>query len=157
VIYEARGLYQTTGPVDFTDVIEPVGKSRLHKTGHDAVIVTWGTMLLVALEAAKQLAEEGLDVGVLDLRWLCPLDSEGLRAAVRSAAGKVVVLHEANRTGGFGAEIVAQLHESLGSEMALRVARVATPDMRIPSSPILQRALLPTAAKVVEETRRLIK
>jgi 2-oxoisovalerate dehydrogenase E1 component len=157
VIYEARGLYQTTGPVDFTDSIEPVGKSRLHKTGHDAVIVTWGTMVLIALEAAKQLAEEGFDVGVLDLRWLCPLDREGLHAAVRSASGKVVVLHEANRTGGFGAEIVAQLHESLGNEMALKVARVATPDMRIPSSPILQRALLPSAAKVVEETRRLIK
>ena len=157
VIYEARGLYQTTGPVDFTDSIEPVGKSRLHRAGHDAVIVTWGTMLLVALEAAKQLAEEGFDVGVLDLRWLCPLDREGLHAAVRSASGKVVVLHEANRTGGFGAEIVAQLYESLGNEMALKVARVATPDMRIPSSPILQRALLPSAVKVVEETRRLIK
>jgi 2-oxoisovalerate dehydrogenase E1 component len=114
-------------------------------------------MLLVALEAAKQLAEEGFDVGVLDLRWLCPLDREGLQAAVRSASGKVVVLHEANRTGGFGAEIVAQLHESLGNELALKIARVATPDMRIPSSPILQRALLPSAVKVVEETRRLIK
>jgi 2-oxoisovalerate dehydrogenase E1 component len=157
VIYEARGLYQTSGPVDLTDSIEPVGKSRLHRAGHDAVIVTWGTMLLVALEAAKQMAEERFDVGVLDLRWLCPLDREGLHAAVRSASGKVVVLHEANRTGGFGAEIVAQLHESLGNEMALKVARVATPDMRIPSSPILQRALLPTADKVVEETRRLIK
>jgi 2-oxoisovalerate dehydrogenase E1 component len=157
IIYEARGLYQTTGPVEFTDVIEPVGKSRLHKTGHDAVIVTWGTMLLVALEAAKQLGEEGFDVGVLDLRWLCPLDLVGLHAAVRSASGKVVVLHEANRTGGFGAEIVAQLYESLGNEMALKIARVATPDMRIPSSPVLQRALLPSAVKVVEETRRLIK
>jgi 2-oxoisovalerate dehydrogenase E1 component len=157
IVYEARGLYQSTGPVDFTGVIEPVGKSRLHRAGHDAVIVTWGTMLLVALEAAKQLAEEGLDVGVLDLRWLCPLDLAGLHAAVRSASGKVVVLHEANRTGGFGAEIVAQLYESLGSEMALKVARVATPDMRIPASPVLQRALLPSAVKVVEETRRLIK
>jgi 2-oxoisovalerate dehydrogenase E1 component len=157
VIYESRGLYQTTGPVDLNDIIEPVGKSRLHKAGRDAVIVTWGTMLPVALEAAKQLAEEGLDVGVLDLRWLCPLDRAGLQAAVRSASGKVVVLHEANRTGGFGAEIVAQLYESLGNEMSLKIARVATPDMRIPSSPILQRALLPSAVKVVEETRRLIK
>jgi 2-oxoisovalerate dehydrogenase E1 component len=157
IIYEARGLYQTTGPVDFTDSIEPVGKSRLHRAGHDAVIVTWGTMLPVALEAAKQMADDGLEVGVLDLRWLCPLDREGLHAAVRSASGKVVVLHEANRTGGFGAEIVAQLYESLGSEMALKVARIATPDMRIPSSPVLQLALLPSAVKVVEETRRLIK
>src|SRR3984893_15684411 len=111
VLFEARGLYQTTGPVNFTDVIEPIGKSRLHKPGRDAVIVTWGTMLQVALDAATQLAEEGVDVGVLDLRWLCPLDNDGLRSAVKSASGKVIVLHEANRTGGFGAEVVARLHE----------------------------------------------
>jgi 2-oxoisovalerate dehydrogenase E1 component len=156
VIFEARGLYQTTGPVDFTDVIEPLGKSRLHKPGRDAVIVTWGTMLLVALDAAGQLAEEGVDVGVLDLRWLCPLDNDGLRAAVKSASGKVIVLHEANRTGGFGAEVVARLHEFFGNDIALNIARVATPDMRIPASPILQRTLLPTAAKVLDETRRLL-
>jgi 2-oxoisovalerate dehydrogenase E1 component len=93
---------------------------------------------------------------VLDLRWLCPLDDDGLQAAVRGASGKVIVLHEANRTGGFGAEIVARLHESLGNEIALNIARVATPDMRIPASPILQRALLPTAAKVIAEIRRLL-
>jgi 2-oxoisovalerate dehydrogenase E1 component len=156
VLFEARGLYQSTGPVTFTDVIEPIGKSRLHKPGRDAVIVTWGTMLPVALDAATQMASEGVDVGVLDLRWLCPLDNDGLRAAVKSASGKVIVLHEANRTGGFGAEIVARLYEFFANDLALRVARVATPDMRIPASPVLLRALVPTAAKVMEETRRLL-
>jgi 2-oxoisovalerate dehydrogenase E1 component len=157
ILYEARGLYQTTGAVSFTDVIEPIGKSRLHKPGRDAVIVTWGTMLLVALQAAKELADEGADVGVLDLRWLCPLDDEGLRAAVKDASGKVIVLHEANRTGGFGAEVVARLHDFFGDDLALNIARVATPDMRIPASPILQLALIPTVAKVIDETRRLLK
>jgi 2-oxoisovalerate dehydrogenase E1 component len=156
VIYEARGLYQTKGDVEFTDVIEPIGRSRLHKPGGDAVIVTWGTTLLIALEAAMQMAKNGVDVGVLDLRWLCPLDNNGLQSAVRSASGNVIVLHEANRTGGFGAEVVARLHESLGNEMALKIARVATLDMRIPASPILQRALFPTAAKAIDEIRRLL-
>ena len=156
IVYEARGLYQTTGEVQFTDVIEPIGKSRLHKPGRDAVIVTWGTMVPVALEAAKKLAEEGVDTGVLDLRWLCPVDDDGLRAAVRSASGKVIVLHEANRTGGFGAEVVARLHEFFKHDLDLNIVRVATPDMRIPATPILQRALLPTAAKVMDETRRLL-
>ncbi len=156
VLFEARGLYQTSGPVNFTDVIEPIGKSRLHKPGRDAVIVTWGSMLQVALDAATQLAEEKVDVGVLDLRWLCPLDNDGLRAAVKSAWGKVIVLHEANRTGGFGAEVVARLHEFFDNDLALSIARVATPDMRIPASPVLLRALLPTAAKVMDETRRLL-
>jgi 2-oxoisovalerate dehydrogenase E1 component len=156
IVFEARGLYQTTGEVLFSDVIEPMGQSRLRKVGRDLMIVTWGSAVLLALEAAAKLAEEGLDVGVLDLRWLCPLDDDGLRAAVKSASGRVIVLHEANRTGGFGAEIVARLHESFDNEIALSVARVATPDMRIPAAPILQRALLPTAGKVVDEVRRLL-
>jgi 2-oxoisovalerate dehydrogenase E1 component len=108
------------------------------------------------LQAAARLAEEDLDVGVLDLRWLCPLDESGLRAAVKSASGKVIVLHEANRTAGFGAEIVARLHESFDNEIRLCVARVATPDMRIPAAPILQRALLPTADRVIDEVKRLL-
>jgi 2-oxoisovalerate dehydrogenase E1 component len=110
----------------------------------------------VALDAATRLAEEGVDVGVLDLRWLCPLDDDGLRAAVKNASGKVIVLHEANRTGGFGAEVVARLHEFFDKDLALSIARVATPDMRIPASPVLLQALLPTAAKVMDETRRLL-
>jgi 2-oxoisovalerate dehydrogenase E1 component len=156
VVFEARGLYQTTGEVHFSDVIEPIGKSRMHKPGRDAMIVTWGTMLAVALDAAGKLAEQGLDVGVLDLRWLCPLDEDGLRAAVKSASGRALILHEANRTAGFGAEIVARLHELFASDLPLTLARLATPDMRIPASPVLQRALIPTADKVVEELRRLL-
>jgi 2-oxoisovalerate dehydrogenase E1 component len=156
IIFEARALYQTTGEVVFSDVIEPMGKSRMHKPGRDVMIVTWGSTVLVALEAAAKLAEEGLDIGVLDLRWLCPLDEDGLRAAVSSASGRVIVLHEANRTGGFGAEVVARIHESFDSQLTLSVTRLATPDMRIPAAPILQRALLPTAAKVVDEVRGLL-
>lgn len=156
VLFEARALYQTTGPVRYTDVIEPIGKSRLHKVGRDAVIVTWGTMLLVALEASSRLAEEGLDVGVLDLRWLCPLDEEGLRAAAKSAGGKVLVLHEANQTGGFGAEITAKLHELFDNDLEIKVVRLATPDVRMPAAPILQRALLPTVDKVIHKVRQLL-
>ena len=156
VVFEARGLYQTTGEVHFSDVIEPIGKSRLHKPGRDAMVVTWGTTLAVALDAARKLAEQGLDVGVLDLRWLCPLDEDGLRAAVKSASGRALILHEANRTGGFGAEIFARLHELFANDLPLTLARLATPDMRIPASPVLQRALIPTADKVVEELRRLV-
>lgn len=156
IVYEARGLYQTTGEVEFSDAIEPVGKSRLHKAGTDAVIVTWGTMLSVALDAAGQLAEHGVDAGVLDLRWLCPLDMDGLLTAVRHARGRVIILHEANKTGGFGAEIAARLHELLGHELPLKVVRVATPDMRMPASPVLQRTVLPSAARVIDETRRLL-
>jgi len=156
IVFESRALYQTTGAVRYTDEIEPIGKSRLHKTGRDAVIVTWGTMLSVALEAAAKLSDEDLDIGVLDLRWLCPLDSKGLRAAVKSAGGRVLVLHEANQTGGFGAEIVARLHELFDGDLPINAVRLATPDVRMPAAPILQRALLPNVDKVVTEVRQLL-
>ena len=156
IVLESRALYQTSGEVHFSDAIEPMGQSLLRKPGSDAVIVTWGTAVLIALEAAEKLAEGGTDVAVLDLRWLCPLDEKGLQAAVKSASGKVIILHEANRTGGFGAEIVARLHELFGDEMDLKVIRIATPDMRIPAAPILQRALLPSAAKVIQEIKRFL-
>jgi 2-oxoisovalerate dehydrogenase E1 component len=156
IVFESRALYQTTGVVRYTDEIEPIGKSRLHKTGRDAVIVTWGTMLSVALEAAAKLSDEDLDIGVLDLRWLCPLDSKGLRAAVKSAGGRVLVLHEANQTGGFGAEIVARLHELFDGDLPINAVRLATPDVRMPAAPILQRALLPNVDKVVTEVRQLM-
>jgi 2-oxoisovalerate dehydrogenase E1 component len=156
IVFESRGLYPTSSEVLFSDVIEPMGKSRLRKPGRDAVIVTWGTCVPVAMEAAAKLAERGVDVGVLDLRWLCPLDEEGLRAAVTNASGKVIILHEANRTAGFGAEVFTRLHECLGGEMALHVTRVATPDMRIPAAPVLQAALLPSADTVIAAVGRLL-
>ena len=95
-------------------------------------------------------------MAVLDLRWLNPLDEDGLCAAVEEASGRVIVLHEANRTGGFGAEIVARLHELLHGKIDLNVTRIATPDMRIPAAPILQRALLPSAAKVIEAATHML-
>lgn len=156
IVFEARSLYQTTGEVHFSDEIEPMGQSVLRRPGRDAVIVTWGTSVHVALEAAAKLADEGADVGVLDLRWLNPLDEEGLRAAVKDASGKVIILHEANQTGGFGAEILARLHESLSGEIDLSVTRVATPDMRIPAAPTLQRVLLPSASRVIDAVGRLL-
>jgi 2-oxoisovalerate dehydrogenase E1 component len=156
IVLESRSLYQMSGEVHFSDTIGPMGRSLLRRPGRDAVIVTWGPAVHVALDAAAKLAAEHADVAVLDMRWLCPLDDDGLRAAVRSASGKVIVLHEANRTAGFGAEIVARLQEFLGNEIGLSVTRIATPDMRIPAAPILQRALLPTAAKVIDEVRRLL-
>lgn len=156
IVFEARSLYQTTGEVHLSDEIEPMGQSVLRRPGRDAVIVTWGTSVHVALEAAAKLADEGADVGVLDLRWLNPLDEEGLRAAVKDASGKVIILHEANQTGGFGAEILARLHESLSGEIDLSVTRVATPDMRIPAAPTLQRVLLPSASRVIDAVGRLL-
>jgi 2-oxoisovalerate dehydrogenase E1 component len=155
VVFEARALYQTTGPVVMDKEVDPMGKARLHRQGKDAVIVTWGTMLKPALDAAEMLQKEKREVAVLDLRWLSPLDEQALMAAVKSASGRVIVAHEANRTGGFGAEILARVQELAGSEVSLKSARVATPDVRMPASPVLMRELVPTAEQIAEAVRKL--
>jgi 2-oxoisovalerate dehydrogenase E1 component len=154
VIFESRSLYQSSGDVDLNSPTEPIGKARLHRPGRDAVIVTWGTMLGPSLEAADSLKRDNIDVGVLDLRWLSPLDEETLFKAVKNAGHRAVVAHEANVTGGFGAEIVARLHEGFAG-IPLQIARVGAPNVRIPASPVLMRALIPNAAQIASAVRRV--
>lgn len=155
VIIESRGLYQQEGDVDLS-LLEPVGGARIRRSGADAVIITWGTMVQRSLEAASLLASDGIEVGVLDLRWLAPLDEAAIAAALRAANGRVVVVHEANRTGGFGAEVAAGITEHLLYELDAPVIRLATPDVRMPAAPVLQAALIPTAHTIGQAVRQLV-
>ena len=156
VIIECRALYLEKGIVDVEAAPQGVGGARLRRSGNDAVIVTWGRMTGTAIAAAEQLAAEGIDVSVLDLRWLAPLDEEALLRAVKNASGRVVVLHEANVTGGFGGEIVARIAERAFDSLTSPVRRVGLPDVRVPSAPNLQQALFPSIADVVQAVKRLM-
>jgi 2-oxoisovalerate dehydrogenase E1 component len=156
VVIESRSLYLTTGEVVLSDTVEPIGLSRLCRKGANAAVVTWGAMVRVALEAANVLAGEGIDVSVLDLRWLSPLDERALMETALAAGGRLLILHEANVTGGFGAEVAARVHENLDGKVKAKVMRLGTPDMRMPAAPVLQRALVPDVSKVVEAVRRLV-
>jgi 2-oxoisovalerate dehydrogenase E1 component len=156
IVVESRALYQTSAPVVLSDTIEPVGSARLCRNGAGAAIVTWGSMVRVALDAAEMLAKEGIQAAVLDLRWLSPLDEQAMIDVTRAAGGRAVVLHEANLTGGFGAEIASRLYERLDGKVHAKIRRVGTPDMRMPSAPALQRELVPNAQKVAEAVRSLV-
>lgn len=151
IIIEARSLYQIQGEV--TKSITPVGSARLRKSGSDIALVSWGKTVDVILEAAKKLADEGIDAAVLDLRWLSPLDFETLKLIVERTKGRALIVHEANRTGGFGAEVSTLLFESGYS----RIGRLATPDVRIPASPVLQMALLPSASSVAAAAKKIVE
>lgn len=155
VLFEARGLYPMKGDVSRLGPVKPVGKARLHREGQDVAIVTWGAMLHQALAAASRLADEGVSVSVLDLRWLVPLDEEAIVDVVRKAAGRVLVLHEAVRSGGFGAEIITRLGELLNANERLHVKRLTTPDVRMPAAPHLQAVLTPNADSIVHACREL--
>lgn len=156
VVIEARGLYPSKGEVAIAAEAEPAGKARLRREGRDLAIVTWGGMVAPALDAAEQLAGRGWSVAVLDLRWLAPLDEAALLDVARNAGGRVLVVHEAVKTGGFGAEVAARLTEALGDELPLAIRRVATPDTRIPAAPSLQAALIPNAETIVAVAEELM-
>lgn len=157
VVIEAQGLYGMKGLVSPGIPAGQPGRARLHREGSDVAIVTWGAMLHQAVDAAAQLAAQGIEASVLDLRWLCPLDEDSLVRTVKRASGRVLIVHEAVRTGGFGGEVAMRVSERLGAEMPLQISRLTTPDVRIPAAPHLQASLIPNAQGIVQEAQRLLK
>lgn len=148
ILFEARSLYQVSAPVVVDAQIEQTAGARLRHDGDDVVIITWGTMLTPALNAAEQLRHNGIDAAVLDLRWLQPLDVEQISALV-GRCGRAVVVHEANQTGGFGAEIAARIQQDHFDILQAPVYRIGARDSRLPASPALQGALVPGVADIV--------
>ncbi len=155
IIIESRALYQTKAPVTLAATPGPIGGAALRVPGRDVALVGWGAVMPQLLEASRQLGQDGIEAAVLDLRWLSPLDDAALSVVVMGCQGRVVIAHDANLTGGFGAEIAARLHEQHGPGV-IRIRRVGSPDIRMPAAPLLQRALLPDAAAIVRAARSLV-
>jgi 2-oxoisovalerate dehydrogenase E1 component len=156
VLAEARELYQVSGEVQLDAPVEAVRGARRHRSGSALAVITWGPMLTRVLAAADQLAERGQHLSVLDLRWLRPLDDAAIDEVVRACGGRVIVAHEANLTGGFGAEIAARINERHLRELAAPVRRVAAPDIRVPAAPALQRAVIPGVQAILDAAGALL-
>lgn len=156
VLIEFRSLYQTTGDVVLGGPIEPAFGARRYGSGSDLAIITWGSMVHTALQAADTLRAEEIDATVLDLRWLNPIDDSSIGEVVSHARGRVMVVHEANTTGGFGAEIAARINEGHFASLAGPVTRLGALDTRIPSAPSLQQSLLPSVATISQAARQLV-
>jgi pyruvate/2-oxoglutarate/acetoin dehydrogenase E1 component len=118
----------------------PLGKARLACEGTDLTVITYGAMVPLALEATGDL--DGASVEVLDLRSLVPLDTEAILQSVRKTS-KVVVLHEATRSCGVGADVAALIAQEAFEDLDGPVVRVTAPDTPVPFSPPLERAVLP--------------
>jgi 2-oxoisovalerate dehydrogenase E1 component beta subunit len=136
------------------ELVVPIGKARLARPGRDLSIVTYAAMLHVALEAAEAAARDGIEVEVLDLRTLLPLDEEAILSTA-AKTGKVIVLHEATRTGGPGGEVAALVSERAFEYLDAPVVRMAPPDTPVPYSPPLEEYFLPNAEKVGKAIRAL--
>jgi 2-oxoisovalerate dehydrogenase E1 component beta subunit len=137
------------------EFVVPLGKAKVARQGSDLSIITYAAMVHVALEAAEALAGEGVQVEVVDLRTLVPLDEEAILTSV-AKTGKALVLHEAPRTGGFGGEIAATIAEKAFEYLEAPVVRVTAPDTPVPYSPPLEEAYLPGREDVLAAARKLL-
>lgn len=136
------------------DYIVPIGKARIAREGKDLSVITYGAMVHTALEAAEKLATEGLDVEVIDLRSLLPYDEEAILSSVAKTS-KVILLHEATRTGGYAGELAATIAEKAFEYLDGPIVRVTSPDAPVPYSPPLEDYFLPNAEKLMKAARQL--
>lgn len=134
----------------------PLGKARVARSGELITVLTWGWCVGEALAAAETLAKEGVSVEVVDLRTLVPLDEETVFASCKKT-GKVLIVHEATATAGFGAELAARVADHCFEHLDGPVRRVTYPDRASPYNKLLEAQLLPDRAKVTEALRRLAR
>jgi len=150
--YLYRRVRETLPPGDW---IVPIGKAAVRREGRDVTILTYGAMVWTALDAARILESEGIDAEVVDLRTLFPLDEEAILESV-ARTNRAIVLHEATRTGGIGAEIAAVIAERAFEYLDAPLVRVTAPDTPVPFSPPLEDFFLPNAEKVSRAARALV-
>lgn len=132
--------------------IVPLGKAAVAKEGKDCSIITYGRTVLDALEIAGQLEQEGISVEIIDLRTIAPYDEETVMASVRKT-GRAVVLHEAVKAYGTGAEISAQLNEKLFGELKAPVKRIGGTFSAVPMAPVLEQAWIPNKEDIKAAVR----
>ncbi|MBM4385151.1 MAG: alpha-ketoacid dehydrogenase subunit beta [Deltaproteobacteria bacterium] len=133
----------------------PIGKATIARPGSNFTIVATGRMRHEALNAAEQLAKEGIDAEVIDPITLSPFDTETVVSSVKKTH-RAVVVHEAVRFGGFGAEIASQIQELAFDHLDAPVGRLGAPFAPVPFSPALEKHYLPDAGKIVAEVKRVI-
>ncbi len=153
IFLENEILYGHTGEVPkLDDFVLPIGKARIARAGNHVTLVAWSNGMTYALKAADELAKEGIEAEVIDLRTLRPLDTETLVASVKKT-GRCVVVEEGWQQNGVGAEISARLMEHAFDYLDAPVARVSGKDVPMPYAANLEKLALPSVAEVVEAAK----
>jgi len=157
LFFEHKYLYRRIKEVmPAGDHIVPIGKARVARAGKDVSIITYAATVWKSLEAAELLAAEGIDVEVIDLRTLLPMDDEAIAATVRKT-NRVLIVHEDTRTGGIAGEITARINEMCFEWLDAPVLRVTAHDVPLPFAPALEDFVLPQVSDIVTAVRRLAR
>jgi 2-oxoisovalerate dehydrogenase E1 component beta subunit len=155
LFFEPKRVYRAAkGEVPAGEYTVPIGEAKVTRPGTQATVIAWGAMWHEAAEAARQAEEQGIDCEVLDLRSLQPLDLDAVEASVKKT-GRAVVVHEAPRTCGFGAELSALIQERCFLSLEAPVARVTGFDTPFPYT--LENEYLPRAPRILQAIRRTVE
>ncbi|MCC6588696.1 MAG: alpha-ketoacid dehydrogenase subunit beta [Bryobacterales bacterium] len=155
IFFEHKALYRRVKEeIPDGDYTVPLGKARVDRVGRHMSVITYGAMVYVAREAAEVLSREGIEMEIVDLRTLLPIDEETILESVKKTS-KALVLHEATYTGGIGGEIAARITEKAFEYLDGPVVRLTAPDAPVPFSPPLEEAFLPNKEKLLEKARWL--
>ena len=148
-------LGHQTGQVPANEIIVPLGSAMTRRQGTDVTIITYAKTVHTCMQAADLLAKNGISAEVIDLRSLKPIDETAILESARKT-GRVVVVHEASRMCGVGAEVSAVIVEKAFAALKAPVLRVTGPDVPAPSSYVLEQAFIPQPQGVVDAVRRLL-
>ncbi len=154
--FEPKYLYRRMKeeiPAD--DYVVPIGRAALRKEGKDVTVVTYGTMLYVAYDAAKELEAAGISLEIIDLRSLLPFDEEMILSSVKKTT-RLIVLHEDTLTGGIGGEIAARVVDQAFVYLEAPIKRITGPDTPVPFAPPMEEFFLPKPADVVRTAKELM-
>ena len=152
---EHKMLYNVKGPVPEGEYLLPIGKADVKRPGKDATVIAYSRMLYSTLEAAKRLAEEEINVEVIDPRTLLPLDMETIAESVRKTH-RAIIVEEDTKTGGTGAEIGMQIMENCFDHLDAPVLRIAGADVPMPKSAALEKLAIPDADRIYREIKALV-
>jgi len=148
VLLEKRLLYGRRGPVPEEEYLVPIGVADVKREGRDVTVVAYAQGLHLALQAARQLAREGIEVEVIDPRTLKPLDVDAIAESVRKT-GRLVVVSEGARAGGYASEVVARVVDEAWDALQAAPVRVTANDTPIPYAAGLEREVLPQAEDII--------
>lgn len=156
LFFEHKYLYRgEKGMVPEGTYTTPLGKARIARAGNDLTIITWGVGVRWALDEAEKQAAEGVDIEVIDLRTIVPWDHESALASIRKT-NRLIVLHEAARTAGFGAEIAAEVTEVVWEHLDAPPIRVAAETIPVPFSQSLENEIYSAKGRLPEAIRRVL-
>ncbi len=155
IFFQHKRLFSKKGPVPEEEYMIPIGSAAVKRQGRDITILTYSRMTYLCLEAAEQLAREEIDPEIIDLRTLKPLDFNLIAESIKKTF-RVLIVHEACRTGGFGGEIAARIAEELFDYLDSPVMRIGAKDVPIPFSPVMENFVLPQVTDIVEGVRKVM-